>query len=80
MQILSGSKDCSIKIWDAKTYDLISILSNIYFLENYNYNIFLDYNSSILTATFSPGGKMIVSGSRDKTLQVWKGGKLQRLL
>jgi multicomponent Na+:H+ antiporter subunit D len=56
-QIVSGSGDDALKVWDAETGQLA---------------LTLDGHSDIVTSvSFSPDGKRIVSGSEDKTLKVW---------
>jgi WD40 repeat protein len=56
-QIVSGSADNTLKVWDAETGQLALTL------EGHS-----DYVNSV---SFSPDGRRIVSGSYDDTLKVW---------
>jgi murein L,D-transpeptidase YafK len=55
--ILSGSNDQSLKLWSAKTGELIKTLTG--------------HTGSVTSAAFSGDGRQIVSGSSDKTLKLW---------
>jgi WD40 repeat protein len=56
-QIVSGSLDKTIKLWDSTTGDLQKTLT--------------DHSESVHTVAFSPDGKQIASGSWDKTIKLW---------
>ena len=56
-QIVSGSDDKSVRVWDAVTVTVTSTLQG-----HLNY---------VMSVAFSPGGKQIVSGSGDKSVRVW---------
>ncbi|RDB17342.1 Vegetative incompatibility protein HET-E-1 [Hypsizygus marmoreus] len=56
--IVSGSEDKTIRIWDAKTGNLV-----LEPLKGHSY--------SVASVAFSPDGKHIVSGSYDCTIRVW---------
>lgn len=56
--IASGSKDRTIKIWNAKTGDCLQTLKG-----HEDFSIF---------ASFNPNGEEIISTSFDQTVRVWK--------
>ena len=55
--LASGSKDRTIRLWDAATGDPISTLTG--------------HEDAIRDVTFSPDGRTIASGSLDTTVRVW---------
>ncbi|THH05167.1 hypothetical protein EW146_g9973, partial [Bondarzewia mesenterica] len=57
-RIVSGSRDQSIRVWDAETGEAAS-------------EPFKGHTSVVSSVAFSPDGKCIVSGSYDKTIRVW---------
>ncbi|RYP12752.1 hypothetical protein DL767_011135 [Monosporascus sp. MG133] len=67
-RIVSGSEDCTIKIWDAKSGKEVHTLKG--------------YRFSVASVAFSPDGSRIVSGSEDRTIKIWdtKSGKEVRTL
>ena len=68
-QIASGSRDQTIKLWDATTGDLQKTLAG--------------HSSSVNAVAFSPDGKQIASGSGDQTIKLWditKSLKVSKLL
>jgi WD40 repeat protein len=56
-QIVSGSSDNNLRIWDAVSGAHLNTLEGHF--------------DSVLSVAFSPDGTHIVSGSNDKTLRVW---------
>jgi WD40 repeat protein len=56
--IASGSKDSTVRVWDAHTGDLIV-------------GPFSGHNDEVFCVAFSSDGEYIVSGSADKTVCVW---------
>ena len=56
-KIISGSRDKTIKIWDANTGECLKTL------EGHS----LDVNS----VAYSPDGTKIISSSSDKTIKIW---------
>jgi WD40 repeat protein len=57
-QIVSGSSDRTVSLWDAQTGSQIG-------------NPLTGHTSWVNSVAFSPDGKQIVSGSRDKTVRLW---------
>jgi len=57
-QIVSGSWDQTIRVWDAQTGAQVG-------------NPLQGHTNSVLSVAFSPDGRHIVSGSWDQTIQVW---------
>ena len=55
-QIVSGSRDKSVRVWDVSTGDMLKVMK--------------DHRSSVRSVAFSSDGKQIVSGSYDK-VWVW---------
>jgi WD40 repeat protein len=65
-QILSGSLDTSLKLWDATTGALVREF------HGYKPKEFeKGHHDGVFTAVFSPDGKSIVSGSSDRSIKVW---------
>jgi len=62
-QVVSGSKDKTVRIWDAKTGKNIQTLNG--------------HADAVTCVCFSPDGRQVVSGSEDKTVRIWdaKTGK-----
>ena len=56
-RIVSGSRDKTLKIWDANTGKELQTLKG--------------HTSYVYSVAFSPDGQRIVSGSFDKTLKIW---------
>ena len=56
-RIVSGSRDKTLKVWDAQTGKETLTLKG--------------HTSPVRSVSFSPDGKRIVSGSHDKTVKVW---------
>ena len=70
--IISGSKDKSIKIFDVQTKELVHQFADVhngkfsYDLQSPKYN-----KGGVLSLSISLDGKYIVSGSEDKSLQLY---------
>ncbi|KAG6912923.1 hypothetical protein DXG01_011116, partial [Tephrocybe rancida] len=56
-QVVSGSEDRSVCIWDALTGDLVKELNG--------------HTDSVQSVAFSPDGKQVVSGSADESVCIW---------
>ena len=67
-QVLSGSSDKTLKLWDAATARLI--------------RTFNGHSDSVVAVAFSPDGTQVLSGSQDATLKLWEvmTGRLIRTL
>jgi WD40 repeat protein len=57
-QIVSGSNDRSIRVWEVETGDVL-------------FKLIVDHTDRVLSVAFSPDGTRIVSGSNDLTIRVW---------
>jgi len=57
MQILSGSRDSTAKLWDAATGTCI--------------RTFTGHTSEVPSVAFSPGGFQVLTGSHDHTAKLW---------
>src|SRR5258708_6012449 len=67
-RIVSGSRDKSVRVWDAKTGEQLRELQG--------------HTRSVRSVAFSLDGNRIVSGSGDKSVRVWDantGGQLREL-
>ncbi|KAH8674500.1 WD40-repeat-containing domain protein [Tricladium varicosporioides] len=67
-QVVSGSDDKTIRLWDAVTGTLLQTLEG--------------HSESVKSVAFSPDGKQAVSGSNDRTVRLWDavtGALLQTL-
>lgn len=60
----SGSEDCTIKIWDSNSDQLISTLTG--------------HNSAVTTLQYGSSGNIILSGSRDQRAYLWNVNGTQR--
>jgi len=56
--IISGSRDSTIRIWDAKTGTAVG-------------QSLKGHTMGVKTVTYSPNGRHIVSGSKDCTIRIW---------
>ena len=56
-KIISGSRDNTIKIWDANTGQCLKTLEG--------------HSNMISSVAYSPDGTEIISGSEDKTIKIW---------
>ncbi len=59
-QIVSGSNDWSVEVWDATTGNCLRTLQG--------------HSGTVCSVAFSPDGSKIVSGSNDNTVKVWDAG------
>jgi WD40 repeat protein len=66
-QIVSGSDDCNIRVWDAHTGNSVMGPLKI-------------HTEAIVCVTFSPDGSQIASGSRDNTVLVYDVAKGQAII
>ena len=57
-RIVSGSRDKTIRIWDANTGTQIG-------------NALIGHTSLVVSVAYSPDGGRIISGSQDKTIRIW---------
>lgn len=57
-QLVSGSEDKTIKIWDVASGNLLQTLTG--------------HGGKITALAFSPDGKTLASGSDDKTIRLWR--------
>ena len=67
-QVVSGSNDRTVRLWDAATRVALQTLEG--------------HTNCISSVAFSPDGKQVVSGSGDKTVRLWDaatGAALQTL-
>ncbi|WP_224362127.1 eIF2A-related protein [Hyalangium versicolor] len=65
-QLLSGSEDNSLRVWDASSGQCLLILSG--------------HASSVYACAWSPDGQRLLSGSADNSLRVWDAFSGQCLL
>jgi WD40 repeat protein len=67
-QVMSGSYDKTVRLWDAATGALLQTLEG--------------HTSLISSIAFSPDSKQVMSGSYDKTVRLWDAatGALQQTL
>ena len=56
-QVLSGSSDHTVKLWDAATGELV--------------RTFVGHVREITSVAFSPAGRQVLSGSNDGTMKLW---------
>jgi WD40 repeat protein len=56
-QILSGSRDKTLKLWDTATGHLI--------------RTFVGHSEPVVSVAFSPDGARVLSGADDKTMKLW---------
>ena len=56
-QVVSGSLDKTVRIWDAETGQTIT-------------GPFEGHTDGVMSVAFSPDGKQVVSGSKDKTVKI----------
>jgi WD40 repeat protein len=56
-QVVSGSEDKTVWLWDAATGTALQTLKG--------------HSYSVNSVAFSPNGKQVVSGSGDKTVRLW---------
>ncbi|KAJ6590132.1 hypothetical protein DFH09DRAFT_1425797 [Mycena vulgaris] len=65
-QIVSGSTDRTVRIWDAESQQQIG-------------EPFIGHNGYVLSVAFSANGRQIVSGSEDKTVWIWDAESQQQI-
>jgi len=87
--IVSGSRDETIKVWDAGVVPSPAIysspspkLSTPRVLATASLELKAEkqsaHSNSVTSVAFSPDGSTIVSGSDDKTIKVWDAGTVAR--
>src|SRR5262245_40193805 len=66
--LASGSRDKTIKLWDARTGKLERTLT--------------EHTADVYSVVFSPKGDLLASGSGDRTVRLWdaRSGKVLRTL
>jgi WD40 repeat protein len=67
-QVVSGSVDKTIRVWDGRTGEMQQVLKG--------------HSNWVTSVAFSPDGKQVVSRSGDKTVRVWdiRTGQLKQVL
>ena len=68
--VLSGSHDNTVKVWRTHDGSLVNTLQG--HLLCYEHFHFRSDVSQVLCCCFSPDGSLVLSGSSDKTLKVWR--------
>ena len=63
-QILSGSEDLTIRVWDAKTARQLLSLEG--------------HSDAVFSVSFSWDGKLVTSGSDDETIRIWDARPIQK--
>ena len=84
--IVSGSRDQTLKVWDAGVWTLTPPTLSPYLTAPVLAAASLElkaekqsaHSGSVRSVAFSPDGKTIVSGSDDKTIKVWDAGTPSR--
>ena len=56
-QVVSGSSDGTILIWDAETRNI--------------YRVIKEHSDTVTSLAFSPDGKTFLSGSNDQSIRIW---------
>jgi WD40 repeat protein len=56
-RLVSGSDDCTIRLWNVQTGAMLQIMSN--------------HKDIIFSAAYSHDGKLFASGSRDHSVRIW---------
>lgn len=73
--LVSGSKDCTIKVWDIQTGRLRHSEDKTVKVWDIQTGILRrtleGHSSKVTSVAICRDGKIIVSGSRDKTIRVW---------
>ncbi|KAG4428260.1 hypothetical protein IFR05_016256 [Cadophora sp. M221] len=64
-QVVSGSRDQTVRLWDAATGKRLQTLEG--------------HADGVTSVAFSPDGKQVVSGSRDQTVRLWDAATGKRL-
>ncbi|KAH8600212.1 WD40-repeat-containing domain protein [Bisporella sp. PMI_857] len=59
-QVVSGSHDKTVRLWDAATEAVLQTLEG--------------HSNAVTSVAFSPDSKQVISGSHDKTVRLWDAG------
>ncbi len=72
--LASGSTDKTVKLWEVETGRLVRTMSEPKGNTLVRLMRALSGSNYVLSASFSPDGKLLASGSTDKTIKLWEVG------